>query len=63
MVLYLQTNYNGTFSVSEKLEGAARDMFGTDYVELLTFPGDVPMATVYERVQTLYGCRKLILDF
>ena len=63
MTLYLHKNSNGTFSVDEKMEGTLREMFDCDFVSLLTFAGHVPMACVYERVQTLFGCRKLVLDF
>ena len=63
MTLYLQKNYNGSFAIAHKLNSATREMFGYDYITLMEFNSDVPIAIVYERVQTLFGCKKLVLDF
>lgn len=59
MILYLQANSNGTFSLSEK-NNYKDDLFDCDYFELETFE-NITIKELNEKVKK-YNCKKLILD-
>ena len=60
MVLYLHGNYDGSYSLDEKIHPDEVDLFG-DWYSILELP---PKATYLDAVEAAkdYGCTKLVLD-
>lgn len=59
LTLYLQSNYNGTFSLSEKVD---REFWGCDYNEVARFGKFTFYADIVKYAKSI-GCKKLVIDF
>ena len=59
MELYLQKNYDGTFTIAEE-----HPLDFTDYLALEeNIPGTTTMVEINKLVVEKYGCKKLIIQF
>ena len=63
MEMFLQSNFNGTYSVSVK-NTTDRKVFTEDYIIILdNVSRNMTFQCLYELLKEKFGCRKLILDF
>ena len=61
-MLYLQSDYNGTFTIAAKNE-FKDELFPYDYVAIMSnIPKDMTFAQLNALVVEKYGCKKLILQ-
>lgn len=63
MILYLQTNSNGTFAIAQKNDFKS-ELFPCDYYVLLdNISKDITYKALANLVIEKFGCKKLVLDF
>ena len=67
MILYLQSNYNGTFALAEKNKHINKNSDNPlEWCDFFTLedniPSNTPMEELRKRVVKEYNCRKLILQ-
>ena len=63
MVLYLQKNYNGTFTIAIE-NNCKGGMWDSDYLTLIdNLPGDITYQSLANLVIEKFGCKKLVIQF
>lgn len=63
MEMFLQSNFNGTYSVSVK-NITDRKVFTEDYIIILdNLSRNMTFKCLYELLKEKFGCRKLVIDF
>lgn len=63
MEMFLQSNFNGTYSVSVK-NTTDRKVFTEDYIIILdNVSRNMTFQCLYELLKEKFGCRKLVIDF
>lgn len=63
MEMFLQSNFNGTYSVSIK-NFTDRKVFTEDYIIILdNLNRNMTFQSLYELLKEKFGCRKLTIDF
>jgi len=62
MILYLQSNSDKTFTISEK-NNFKSELFPFDYYTLEdNIKGDTPIIEIYKKVVKKYNCKKLVIQ-